>query len=297
MYSIDNLNRQAASQKAVGSIGSGSSVNISVDHTSTTAQNSANARTQSSSQVLDPAEELAIRRKQTEPVASLQLRSADLLLEQRPTLSNGDQIFEHFSQGNLNDLTFQYSNPMGSEDASAPFGNVSQNYSQANNCNASLDGLANSKRLHLMGIDRHMVSEEKLPMSGDGHLLHQSASNQNVVHTSRGINMNIEHYQARRKAKMSKYNSLLGNQEQHSIGNSASANILSYHNDGGHKMDFSLNTNESTPIGSTLKAGEPIGERPRLSLSGDEKMTPTQGPEPFTPSTDGKLGSNLTTNS
>lgn len=219
------------------------------------------------------------------------------MLEQRPALSNGDQIFEHFSQGNLNDLTFQYSNPMGSEDASAPFGNLSQNHSQANNCNASLDSSTNSKKLQLMAKDRQMVSEEKLPLSSNAALLQQSASGQNVVHTSRGINMNIEHYQARRKAKMSKYNSLLGNLDQHSIGNSASANVLSYHNDKGNKTDLSQNTNESTPIGSKANAGDLISEQPRLSVSGGEKTNATQAPQPFKPITNGKVDSNLTTNS
>lgn len=103
-------------------------------------------------------------------------RGPDLMLEQRPALSNGDQIFEHSSQGNLNDLTFQYSNPMGSEDASPAFGNLSQNYSQVNNCNASLDGSGNSKKFQALAKDRQMVSEEKLPLSGDVTLLHQSAS-------------------------------------------------------------------------------------------------------------------------
>ena len=218
------------------------------------------------------------------------------MLEQRPTLSNGDQIFEYFSQGNLNDLTFQYSNPMGSEDASPPIGNLSQNYSQANNCNASLDSSSNSKKLQLMAKDRQMVSEEKLPLSGDANLLQQSASSQQVVHTSRGVHMNIEHYQARRKAKMSKYNSLLGNLDQHSIGNSASANVLSYHKDGGNKTDLSLNTNESTPIGSKVRAGELVGEQQRLSQSGGERTNATQAPQPFTPIADGKVEANFTTN-
>jgi hypothetical protein len=52
-------------------------------------------------------------------------------------------MHEYYSQGNLNDLTFQYSNPMESEDASPPVGNQSQ--SQANN--TSLDSSGNGKKL------------------------------------------------------------------------------------------------------------------------------------------------------
>lgn len=99
--------------------------------------------------------------------------------------------------------------------------------------------------------------------------------------------MNIEHYQARRKAKMSKYNSLLGNMEQHSIGNSASANVLSYHHDGGHKTE-TLNTNESTPLGSKIKAGELIGEQQRLSMSGGDRTGPAQAPQAFAHLVDGR---------
>ena len=54
-------------------------------------------------------------------------------------------MHEYYSQGNLNDLTFQYSNPMESEDASPPVGNQSQSQSQANN--TSLDSSGNGKKL------------------------------------------------------------------------------------------------------------------------------------------------------
>ena len=41
-----------------------------------------------------------------------------------------------------------------------------------------------------------MASEEKLPIYNDTGKLQHSVSSQNVPHTSRGINMNIENYQA-----------------------------------------------------------------------------------------------------
>ena len=106
--------------------------------------------------------------------------------------------------------------------------------------------------------------------------------------------MNIEHYQARRKAKISKYNSLLGTLDQHSIGNSASANVLSHHKDGGDKTELSLNTNESTPIGSKAKAAELVSEQQRPSLSGGETTNATQVPQPSTPIVEGKAESNST---
>ena len=83
MYSGNNLQPQAQPQNALGPVGSSRSANVSVDCNSARAQKSANiCRTQRSShQVLDPSEQLAIRRKQTEPTASLQVRSADLMLE------------------------------------------------------------------------------------------------------------------------------------------------------------------------------------------------------------------------
>lgn len=109
--------------------------------------------------------------------------------------------------------------------------------------------------------------------------------------------MNIEHYQARRRAKMSKYNSLIGNADQHSIGNSASANVLSYHKDGVDRTDLSINTNESTPIGSKFKAAELISEQRRLSQSGGEKSSEAPAALPSTPTAEAKAERNFTTNS
>lgn len=86
--------------------------------------------------MFDGEEGLNLRREQTEPTAKIKLRSVEHSLEPKPALSSGDQsngehVFEYFSQGNLNDLTFQYSNPNGSEDASPPVINLStQNHSQ-----------------------------------------------------------------------------------------------------------------------------------------------------------------------
>ena len=71
-----------------------------------------------------------------------------------------------------------------------------------------------------------MASEEKLPFSNEVNQLQHSASSQNVPHTSRGINMNIENYQAQRRAKLQKYNSLLGSLDNLNDANSISNNTL-----------------------------------------------------------------------
>lgn len=64
-YSVDDLNRRAQAQNVPGSVGPSHSVNISVDAHSAKAQISASInRTQRGPrQVLEPAEDLAVRRK------------------------------------------------------------------------------------------------------------------------------------------------------------------------------------------------------------------------------------------
>lgn len=95
---------------------------------------------------------------------------------------------------------------------------------------------------------------------------------------------------------MNKYNSLIGNIDQNSIGNSASANILSYQKDGEKTAEHSLKTNESTPIATRIKAVEVMSQQRTNGPIFGENVTASQTPQHSTPTAEGKMDVNFTTN-
>ena len=233
------------------------------------------------------------------------------MLEQRPALSNGDQIFEHYSQGNLNDLTFQYSNPNGSEDAFMPFGSLSQSHSQVINSNASMDSSTNANGANALQAKKQMVSDDNRgnhirmnDLEAQEKNLQQSSSTQQVAHSSRGINMNIEQYQARRKVRNSKYQSLIGSTEPSStqLYHETSAAALVHQNevlnDRRTKTDRSMKTGESTPTALKAKAtAQRPTEQQRRDFGGGGNASETKNAQLFTQMNDQKADSKLVASS
>ena len=154
-----------------------------------------------------------------------------------------------------------------------PFGSLSQSHSQVINSNASMDSSTNVNGANALQAKKQMVNDDNRgnnirmnDLAAQERNLQQSSSTQQVAHSSRGINMNIEQYQARRKVRNSKYQSLIGSTEPSStqLYHETSAAALAHQNevlnDRRTKTDRSMKTDESTPAALKAKAA---AQRPK----------------------------------